>query len=97
LSPGLTSGFNLIFGILAHSQSDIKYTVQREFYYKAVLSGHYYSTSFKIHTAGSAKDVYILIIVQSITVIHILIGIIPVHVPFVLILPLIEIARTQIL
>ena len=50
-----------IFGILDHSRSDIKYTVQREFYCKPVYIRH----SSKIYTAGSAEDVYILIIVQS--------------------------------
>jgi len=58
-------GVFFIFCILAHSRSDTNYAVERGFYCKAVLSGQYYSTSFKDYTAGSAEDVYILIIVQS--------------------------------
>jgi len=54
-----------IFSILAHSRSDIKFAVQRVFYCKAVLSGQYYLASFEVYTAGSAEDVYIMIIVQS--------------------------------
>ena len=89
-----------LFNILAHSQSDIKYAVQREFYCKAVLSVSIIWHRSEIYTAGSAEDVYIQIIVQSTwealpAVIHILIGIISVHVPIVFNLPLIEIARTQ--
>jgi len=41
------SGFFFIFDILAYFWSDIKYAVQREFYYKAVLSGQYYLASFE--------------------------------------------------
>jgi len=92
----------VIFGILAYSRSDIKYTVQREFYYKAMLSGHYYSTSFEDSYSRKCRrclysDYCAVNLTALPTVIHILIGIIPIHVPFVFILPLIEIARTQIL
>ena len=75
-----------IFSILAHSQSNIKYAVQREFFYKVMLSGQYYSTSFEDLYNRKCRRCYILII-----------GIIPVPVPFVFILPFIEIARTQFL
>ena len=76
----------LVFGILNYQSSLFMVSIIRH--------------RSKIHTAGSAEDVYILIIVQSTwealpAVIHILIGIIPVYVPFVFILPLIEIVRTQ--
>ena len=54
-----------IFGVLAHSQSDTKYAVQLEFYCKAVLSVNIIRHCSKIYTAGSAEDVYVLIIVQS--------------------------------
>ena len=54
-----------IFSILAHSWSDIKYAVQREFYCKAVLSVSIIWHRSEIYTAGSAEDVYILIVVQS--------------------------------
>ena len=55
----------LYLSILAHSQSDIKYAVQREFYCKVVLSVGIIRHCSKIYTAGSAEDTYILIIVQS--------------------------------
>ena len=51
------------FSILAYSQSDIKYTVQREFYCKAVLSVSIIWHRLETYTAGSAKDIYILITV----------------------------------
>ena len=54
-----------IFSILAHSQSDIKYAVQREFYCKVVLSVGIIRHCSKIYTAGSAEDFYILVIYQS--------------------------------
>ena len=53
---------SFIFSILANSQSDIKYTVQREFYCKAVLSVSIIRHCSKIYTAGSAEDFYILVI-----------------------------------
>ena len=56
---------SFIFSILAYSQSDIKYTIQREFYCKAVLSVSIIWHRSEIYTAGSAEDVYILIVVQS--------------------------------
>ena len=55
----------LIFSILAYSQSDIKYAVQREFYYKAMISVSIIWHHLKIYAAGSAEDVHILIMVQS--------------------------------
>ena len=81
-------------------RDSIKYAVQREFYCKAVLPVSIIWHRSKIYAAGSAEDIYIPIIVQLTwealpAVIHILIGIISVLVPFVFILPLIEIARTQ--
>jgi len=36
-----------IFDILAHSRIDIKYAVQREFYYKGMLLDQYYLASFE--------------------------------------------------
>ena len=58
-------GIFFIFSILVYSRRAIKYAVQLEFYCKAVLSGQYYSTSFEDYTAGSAEEIYILIVVQS--------------------------------
>ena len=91
-----------IFSILAHSQSDTKYAVQREFYYKAMLSGMYYSTSFEDLYSRKCRRClysdYCSVNLRALpVVIHILIGIIHVLAPFVFILPLIEIARTQFL
>jgi len=37
-----------IFSFLAYSRRAIKYAVQLEFYCKVVLSGQYYSASFKV-------------------------------------------------
>ena len=54
-----------IFSILAYSQSDIKYAAQREFYCKAVVSVSIIRHRSEIYTAGSAEDIYILIVVQS--------------------------------
>ena len=91
---------SFIFSILVYSRRAIKYVVQREFYYKVMISDQYYSTSFEElysrkyrrclysnHCSVNLRDLPI--------VLHILIGIISTHVPFVFILPLIEIARTQ--
>jgi len=55
---------SFIFGILAYSRRAIKYAVQREFYCEAVLSGDIIRYRSKIYTAGSAEDIYFLIIVQ---------------------------------
>jgi len=93
---------SFIFGILAHSQSDIKYAIQREFYCKAMLSGLYYLASFEDLYSKKCRRClysdYCSVDLRALpAVIHILIGIIPVYVLFVFILPLIEIARTQFL
>ena len=48
-----------------HSQSDIKYAVQREFYCKAVLSVSIIRHRSKTYTARSTEDVCILNTVQS--------------------------------
>ena len=92
------SGFYFIFGILACFRSDIKYAVQREFYYKAVLSGQYYSRSFEDSYSRKCRKYlysnYCTVNLRALpTMIHILFGIIPVPVLFVFILPLIEITR----
>jgi len=81
------------FGILAHSRSDIKYAVQREFYCKAVLSDQYYLASFEDLYSRKYKrclyfDYYSVDLRALPIVIHILIGIIFVPVLFVFILPL---------
>ena len=55
----------LILSILAYSQSDIKYAVQREFYCRVVLSVGIIWHRSKTYTAGSAEDFYILVIDQS--------------------------------
>ena len=91
-----------IFGTLAHSRSNIRYAVQREFYCKTVLSGQYYSTSFEDLYSKKCRRClffdYCSVDLRALSVvIHILIGIITVHVLFVFILPLIEIARTEFL
>ena len=78
-----------IFSILAHSQSNIKYTVQREFYCKAVLSVCIIQHRLKNYTAESAEDDYCSVNLRALPIVlHILIGIIPVLVPFVFIYPL---------
>ena len=85
-----------IFSILAHSQSDIKYAVQREFDCKTVLSVSIIRHCSKIYTAGSAEEDYYSANLRALPIVlHISIGMNSTHVPFVFILPLIEIARTQ--
>ena len=91
---------SFIFGILAYSRRAIKYVVQREFYCEAVLLGQYYLASFEDLYSRKCRRClycdYCSIDLRALpAVIHILIGIIPVPVPFMFILPLNEIARTQ--
>ena len=54
-----------IFGVLAYYQSNVKCTVQWEFYCRAELTVSIIRHCSKIYTAGSAEDVYILTIDQS--------------------------------
>ena len=54
-----------IFSVLAHSQNDIKYAVQREFYCKAVVSVSIIRHRSEIYTVRNAENVYILTIDQS--------------------------------
>jgi len=85
-----------------YSRRAIKYAVQLEFYCKAMLSGQYYSTSFEDLYSRKCRrcpysDYCSVNLRALLKVIHMLIGIIPVYLLFVFILPLIEIARTQFL
>ena len=94
-------GVFFIFSILAYSRRAIKYAVQLEFYYEVVLSGQYYSTSFEdLYSRKCRRCLYFdhcsIDLGALPLVIHILIGIISVHVLFVFILPLIEIAWAQL-
>ena len=71
-----------------------------EFYYKATILDYYYLTSFEDLYSRKCRrylcsDHCSVDLGELPLVIHILIGIIPVHVPFVFILPLIEISRMQ--
>ena len=82
-----------ILSILAYSRRAIKYKVQLEVYCKAVLSGQYYSASFKDLYSRKCKRClysdYCLVDLRALpAVIHILIGIIPVPVLSVFIYPL---------
>ena len=84
-----------IFGILAHSQSNIKCAGQREFYCKTVLFD-IVRKFIQQKVQKMSNSGYCSVDLGALPImIHILIDIIPVHVLFVFILPLIEIARKQ--
>ena len=90
------SGFSFIFSILAYSRRAIKYAVQLEFYCTATTSVSIIWYRSKMYTAGSTEDDYCSVKLRALPIVlHILIGINSTLVPFVFILPLIEIARTQ--
>jgi len=81
-------GVFFIFSILAYSRRAIKYAVQLEFYYKEVISDQYYLASFKDLYGRKCRrylcsDHYPINMKMLLLVIHILIGINHVHVPFV--------------